>query len=97
MSSLELENLIGKFEPVAEVAVVGIPDIRWTERPHALIVLKQGRAATRTEVQEYLQQYVESGVISKWTVPESIEFVDAIPKTSVGKIDKKKIRADYKK
>ena len=97
VSSLELENLIGKFEPVAEVAVVGIPDIRWTERPHALVVLKQGRAATRNEVQEYLQQYVESGVISKWTVPESIEFVDAIPKTSVGKIDKKKIRADYKK
>lgn len=96
ISSLDLENLIGKFGPVAEVAVVGIPDVRWTERPHALIVLKPGKSASKAEVQDYLQQYVENGVISKWTVPESIDFVAAIPKTSVGKIDKKKIRAEYK-
>jgi fatty-acyl-CoA synthase len=96
ISSLDLENKIGKFEPVAEVAVVGVPDVRWAERPHALIVLKPGKSATKIEVQEYLQQYVENGTISKWTVPESIEFVAAIPKTSVGKTDKKKIRGTYK-
>lgn len=95
ISSLELENLIGKFEPIAEVAVVGIPDAKWTERPHALVVLKTDRTTTTAAVQDYLQQYVENGTISKWTIPQSIDFVATIPKTSVGKIDKKKIRADY--
>ncbi len=95
ISSLDLENLIGKFERVAEVAVVVIPDAKWTERPYALIVLKKNQSTTAAAVQDYLQQYVENGTISKWTIPQTIDFVLSIPKTSVGKIDKKKIRANY--
>ncbi len=94
VSSVDLEDLIGKYEAVSEVAVVGIPDEKWTERPHAMIVLKEGQTANKADIQSFLQQFVESGKISKYTVPESIDFAAAIPKTSVGKIDKKKIRID---
>ena len=94
VSSVDLEDLIGKYEAVSEVAVVGIPDEKWTERPHAMIVLKEGQTANKSDIQSFLQQFVESGKISKYTVPESIDFATAIPKTSVGKIDKKKIRID---
>ncbi len=97
VSSLELENLISKHSAVSEVAVVGIPDEVWTERPHAMIVLKEGETVDKSDIQEFLQQFVQNGTINKWTVPESISFVEAIPKTSVGKIDKKKIRADLSK
>ena len=96
VSSVDLEDLIGKYEAVSEVAVVGIPDEKWTERPHAMIVLKEGQTANKSDIQAFLQQFVESGKISKYTVPESIDFAAAIPKTSVGKIDKKKIRIDLK-
>ena len=97
ISTLELENLISKHSAVNEVAVVGIPDEVWTERPHAMIVLKEGETADKNDIQDFLQQFVQNGTISKWTVPESISFVSAIPKTSVGKIDKKKIRATKSK
>jgi len=97
ISTLELENLISKHSAVNEVAVVGIPDEVWTERPHAMIVLKEGEIADKNDIQDFLQQFVQNGTISKWTVPESISFVNDIPKTSVGKIDKKKIRNDLKK
>ena len=83
ISSLDLENLIGKFEPIAEVAVVGIPDISWTERPHALVVLKKGATTTKLAIQEYLQQYVENGTISKFTIPESIDFVATIESSEI--------------
>lgn len=97
VSSLELENLISKHSAVSEVAVVGIPDEVWTERPHAMIVLKEGETVDKSDIQEFLQQFVQNGTINKWTVPDSISFVEAIPKTSVGKIDKKKIRNDLLK
>lgn len=97
ISTLELQNLISKHSAVSEVAVVGIPDEVWTERPHAMIVLKKGETANKNDIQDFLQQFVQNGTISKWTVPDSIDFVEAIPKTSVGKIDKKKIRKDLKK
>ena len=97
VSSIELEGLISGFGPVSEVAVVGKPDEKWTERPHAMIVLKEGQSATLKDIQEYLQQFVQSGRISKYAIPDSVSFVDAIPKTSVGKIDKKRIKAEMKK
>jgi len=97
VSSLELENLISKHSAVSEVAVVGIPDEVWTERPHAMIVLKEGETVDKSDIQEFLQQFVQNGTINKWTVPDSIAFVEAIPKTSVGKIDKKKIRSELLK
>jgi len=92
VSSIDLENIIGQHPAIAEVAVVGVPDAKWGERPHALVVLKQGQSLTNEELKSFLSQFVEQGKINKWAIPDTIDFVEAIPKTSVGKIDKKAIR-----
>tara|TARA_R110002167_G_scaffold15727_1_gene62415 strand:- start:5392 stop:7041 length:1650 start_codon:yes stop_codon:yes gene_type:complete len=92
VSTIELENLISKHPAVVEVAVVGVPDERWDERPLAMLVLRPGADVTAEDIKNHLQQFVASGEIAKWVIPERIELVDALPKTSVGKIDKKVIR-----
>ena len=92
VSTIELENLISKHPAVAEVAVVGVPDERWGERPLAMVVLSAGSDIEAQSIRDHLLQFVASGDIAKWVVPERIEFVTALPKTSVGKIDKKVIR-----
>ncbi|NOY76748.1 MAG: fatty acid--CoA ligase [Calditrichaeota bacterium] len=99
ISSLELENLISQCEPVKEVAVIGVPDEKWGERPVAYIVPKPEFKDTITVdvCKKGLQPFVEAGVIEKWVIPDEFIFVDEIPKTSVGKIDKKLLRATYKK
>jgi fatty-acyl-CoA synthase len=96
--SLDIENLISQIEGVAEVAVVGIPDERWGERPYAMVVSKPDFANKLSSemVKRNLLQQVSDGGINKWYVPDHIELVSEIPKTSVGKIDKKKIRQDLK-
>ncbi|TDT37680.1 fatty-acyl-CoA synthase [Halospina denitrificans] len=92
VSSLDLENMISQHPAVAGAAVVGIPDEKWGERPHALVVLNPGENTSTEDIHEHLQQFVKSGQIKKWTIPEGIDFVDDIPKTSVGKVNKKLIR-----
>lgn len=92
ISSLELENLISQHEQVAEVAVVGVPDEKWGERPFAMIVPAAGAEIDGGTVQQHLSQFVESGQINKWAIPQQISVVSEIPKTSVGKINKKVIR-----
>ena len=92
LSSLDLENLISQHPAVAGAAVVGVPDEKWGERPHALVTLKPGEQASAEEIQDHLKQFVDSGEINKWAIPGQIDFVDDIPKTSVGKINKKLIR-----
>lgn len=92
LSSIELENLISQHADVAAVAVVGVPDEKWGERPFAMVVPKTPDL-TQEALQEHLNQYVDSGRISKWAIPDQIRMVDDIPKTSVGKINKKEIRA----
>ncbi len=92
LSSIELENLISQHPEVAAVAVVGIADKKWGERPFAMIVPKS-QNLTGEAIQHHLSQFVKSGRISKWAVPERFAMVDDIPKTSVGKINKKEIRA----
>lgn len=92
LSSLDLENLISQHPAIAAAAVVGVPDEKWGERPHALVVLKPGETATLEDLQGHLKQFVDSGEINKWAIPGKIDFVDDIPKTSVGKINKKLIR-----
>lgn len=96
VSSLDIENLISQMEGVAEVAVVGMPDTRWGERPYALVVLKPGyeNSTTSASLKEKLEEQVVSGKINKWYVPDHFRLVAEIPKTSVGKIDKKKIRKE---
>ncbi|SEF91408.1 fatty acid--CoA ligase [Marinobacterium lutimaris] len=92
ISSLEIERLISQHEDVAAVTVVGVPDERWGERPFAMIVPRREQLEAES-IQQHLQRFVDDGTINKWAIPKAIQLVDDIPKTSVGKIDKKRIRA----
>ena len=95
--SLELENLLSIHDDVLEAAVIGIYDEKWGERPLAVIVPQEeakGRI-TADAMQAHLKGYVAEGVIASWAVPENYVFVDEIPKTSIGKIDKKVLRSRY--
>ncbi|SFX21475.1 fatty acid--CoA ligase [Marinospirillum alkaliphilum] len=95
ISSLELENLISQYPGISEVAVVGIADTQWGERPAALIVAADpSRPPEAPAIQQHLQQFVDQGKINKWAIPEKILLVDEIPKTSVGKLNKKVIRQE---
>lgn len=99
ISSLALEDLLSQVNEVAEVAVVGLPDEKWGERPAAFIVLKpesQG-SVSEEDIRAYLERVAREGRISKWAIPDQIYFVPSIPKTSVGKIAKRDLRAQYAK
>jgi fatty-acyl-CoA synthase len=89
ISSVELETLLAGSPDVAEVAVIGIPDEKWTERPLAVVVPK--RPGTDPAV---LAQFLD-GKVARWQVPENWTFIDEVPKTTVGKFDKKMLRARY--
>ncbi len=95
--SLELENLLSLHPEVLEAAVIGVPDERWGERPLALIVpVAEAKGKLKAEsVKTHMQKFVEDGTITKWSVPEHILFVEELPRTSVGKIDKKVLRSRY--
>ena len=97
ISSLELENLLSLYEGVQEVAVIGIPDEKWGERPLAVIVPKPDFVGkiSANDFNAHLKPFVDDGTLIKWAVPERYEFVKSIPKTSVGKIDKKVLRVDF--
>ncbi|KDD65543.1 fatty acid--CoA ligase [Pseudomonas mandelii] len=92
ISSLELESLISEHSAVMSVAVVGIADEQWGERPMALVVCEPGQYLDRKILETHLQGFVERGRINKWAIPKQFKFVAEIPKTSVGKINKKLIR-----
>ena len=94
ISSLELEDLISRHPAVREVAVVGVADPQWGERPFALLVLRDGAELDARGLKEHLKPFVEQGHINKWAIPTQIALVTDIPKTSVGKLDKKRIRLD---
>lgn len=92
ISSIEVENLITQHPAVQEVAVIGVVDAKWGERPLALVVLRPGMELTTQKLREDLMARARSGAISPYAVPERYEFVNEIPKTSVGKLDKKRLR-----
>ncbi|PZW67643.1 fatty-acyl-CoA synthase [Pseudomonas sp. URMO17WK12:I1] len=94
ISSLELEDLISRHPAVREVAVVGVADPQWGERPFALVVAKEDQSLNAGLLKEHLKPFVERGVINKWAIPSQVGLVTEIPKTSVGKLDKKRIRVD---
>ncbi len=98
ISSLALEDIISQHEAVGEAAVIGVPDDKWGERPMALVVLKESHAGkVRPEdLQAFFSTFVEDGTIPKFGVPEKVIIVDTIAKTSVGKINKKELRTQYK-
>ncbi|GAA3225416.1 long-chain fatty acid--CoA ligase [Actinocorallia longicatena] len=87
ISSVELENHLMAHPAVAEAAVVGVPDEKWGERPLAAVVLRPGMTADYAELRDFL-----GGEIARWQLPERWTTVPEIPKTSVGKFDKKVIR-----
>jgi fatty-acyl-CoA synthase len=90
--NIELENLISMHKAVAESAVVGVPDEKWGERPVAYVVLKEAYKdqITGDDLKSHLKNMIE-----KWAIPDRYIFTEEIPKTSVGKINKKLIRAKY--
>jgi fatty-acyl-CoA synthase len=90
ISSVELENAIMAHPEVIEAAVIGVADQQWQERPLACVVLKPGARATVESLQEFL-----AARVARWWVPERWSFVDEVPKTSVGKFDKKVLRARH--
>ncbi|MDM1404928.1 fatty acid--CoA ligase [Myroides marinus] len=92
MSSLALEDMIGSYPGIVDVAVIGIPDDKWGERPFALVVAKTEVDITEEQLKEHMQTYVDKAVINKWAIPDRFVLVADIPKTSVGKINKKRIR-----
>lgn len=95
ISSLELENLISQCTGVAEVAVVGVQDAQWGERPAALVVANaQATGNLPEQIKQQLNTWVVQGKINKWAIPEQISLVENIPKTSVGKLNKRLIRQE---
>jgi fatty-acyl-CoA synthase len=90
ISSVELENALMAHPAVAEAAVIAVPDDKWGERPLAAVVLREGASATGDELREFLGQR-----FAKWWLPERIEFVAEIPKTSVGKFRKTALREQF--
>ena len=96
VSSLEVENILSFHPCVAEVAVIGVADEKWGERPLALVVLKPEYVDTKAEdILALGHQAVEKGYLPKYGVPSEIRFLAEMPKTSVGKLDKKKMRIMY--
>jgi fatty-acyl-CoA synthase len=92
ISSVDLENALMGHPDVVECAVIGVADERWDERPLACVVLREGSDAGPDDLNGYLEDKVAS-----WWQPERYSFVDEIPKTSVGKFDKKVLRADHER
>ncbi|MEU3981465.1 long-chain fatty acid--CoA ligase [Streptomyces sp. NPDC026672] len=92
ISSVELENALMAHPDVAEAAVVAVPDDKWGERPLATVVLKDGATTGFQDLRTFL---ADEGGIAKWQLPERWSIVTAVPKTSVGKFDKKVLRRRY--
>ncbi|MEV6337300.1 long-chain fatty acid--CoA ligase [Nocardia vinacea] len=90
ISSVDLENAVMGHPAVAEAAVIGVPDEKWDERPLVAIVLAEGTEAKPEELRDFL-----ADKFAKWQLPERWTFIAEVPKTSVGKFDKKRLRAQY--
>ena len=90
ISSVDLENRLMAHPAVAEASVVGVPDDRWDERPLATVVVRDGAAVTAEELRDFLV-----GQVPRWQLPERWSFIEEVPKTSVGKFDKKVLRQRY--
>jgi fatty-acyl-CoA synthase len=90
ISSVEVENALMGHAAVTEAAVIAIPDERWGERPLAVVVLDEGAQGDEEELREHL-----AGQFAKWQLPESFEFIEAIPRTATGKWKKTELRERF--
>jgi long-chain acyl-CoA synthetase len=88
--STEVEDALYKHPAVLEAAVIGVPDERWGERVHAVVVLKPGQHVAPTELSDFCRRH-----IAAYKIPRSVEFVDALPKTGSGKIQKSVLREQH--
>lgn len=95
VSSIEIEDLLSRHPAVAEAAVIAVKDAKWGERPLALVVLKSGQSVDSNGLKLHLNEFAIRGVISKYAVPERVLFIDALERTSVGKVNKKLLREKY--
>ena len=92
ISSIDMENSLMSNPNILEAAVIGVPHPKWDERPLALVVLREeNETTTKEQIREHLTKS-----FAKWQIPEDIIIVDRIPRTSVGKLDKKLLRKDYR-
>ena len=94
ISSIYLEDIALQHDNVSEAAAIGIADEKWGERPLVLVVPRMGELDSDAVRGRFIQA-ASDGLISKWAVPDRIKVVDAIQKTSVGKIDKKYLRSQF--
>jgi fatty-acyl-CoA synthase len=90
ISSVDLENALMSHPDVLEAAVVGIPDEKWQERPLASVVLRDGATTSVEELRDHLAQS-----FARWQLPDAWAFIDHVPRTSVGKFDKKVLRREF--
>lgn len=90
ISSVDIENILMSHPKIREAAVIAVPHPKWDERPLACVVLEQGQEMSGEEVKEYL-----APKIAKWWMPDAVEFIDEVPKTSVGKMSKKDLRTRF--
>ena len=90
ISSVDLENALMAHDAVLEAAVVAIPDEKWQERPLASVVVRDGASVTADELREHLARD-----FAKWQLPDAWTFIDEVPRTSVGKFDKKVLRRRF--
>jgi fatty-acyl-CoA synthase len=95
ISSIVLEDIILGHPAVSECAVIGVEDARWGERPAAIVVLNPGMAAGAEEIKAMVRARADTGALSRYAVPDHVVFAVALEKTSVGKLDKKKMRGMY--
>jgi len=96
VSSLEVESILSGHEAVGEVAIIGVPHEKWGERPIALVVLKAGASASEEELKQWVHEEALQGRVSKLAVPDRVCFVQTLAHTSVGKLNKKMLRDDYR-
>jgi fatty-acyl-CoA synthase len=95
VSSLELEDIIAHHPGVGEVAVIGLADEKWGERPLALVVPKPGSGMSEKDLAHHVREYADKGLVNKQVVLLKVRFVESIDKTSVGKISKVTLREKY--
>lgn len=95
VSSLELEDIINQHAFVKEVAVIGIDDEKWGERPLALVVIDPSKVISEKELLLHAKEFIKKGIMARESMLLKIKFVDSIDKTSIGKVDKKELRKKY--
>jgi acyl-CoA synthetase (AMP-forming)/AMP-acid ligase II len=88
--SVEVENALARHPAVEEAAVIGVPDAQWGERVQAVVVLRNGSAITADALQTHCR-----ALIGGYKIPRTIEFVDALPRSAAGKVQKERLRAPY--